>query len=127
MKGFETMNNENENSKMDAELLEEIRQWQEKEKATEDTPDEYRFTNPDPYAKPEPLPEERRNRNFWFGEDGHIHVKNLSAFWLPELTMQREIGGTVYSVTGSYDGTETLDKKLERILEQNAENGEDIE
>ncbi|HXK77408.1 MAG TPA: hypothetical protein PKY19_02870 [Oscillospiraceae bacterium] len=90
-------------------------------------PDEYRFTNPDPYAEPESLQEERRNRNFWFGEDGHIHVKNLSAFWLPELTMQREIGGTVYSVTGSYEGTETLDKKLERILEQNAENGEDIE
>jgi hypothetical protein len=34
--------------------------------------------------------------------------------------LQREIGGTVYSVTGSYEGTETLDRKLKRIMEQNA-------
>lgn len=32
----------------------------------------------------------------------------------------REIGGTLYSVTGSYEGTETLDRKLKRIMEQNA-------
>ena len=31
-----------------------------------------------------------------------------------------EIGGTEYTVTGSYDGTEPLDKKLMRIMEQNA-------
>ena len=30
--------------------------------------------------------------------------------------MQKEIGGTLYTVTGSYDGTETLDKKMERIM-----------
>lgn len=30
--------------------------------------------------------------------------------------MQKEIGGTLYTVTGSYDGTETLDKKMERII-----------
>lgn len=33
-----------------------------------------------------------------------------------------EIGGTEYTVTGSYDGEETLDKKLKRIMEQNAAN-----
>ena len=43
-------------------------------------------------------------------------MKNISAFWLPELTLQKEIGGTIYSVTGTYDGTETLDKKMERIM-----------
>ena len=43
-------------------------------------------------------------------------MKNLSAFWLPEFTLQKEIGGTVYTVTGSYDGVETLDKKVERIM-----------
>ncbi len=47
---------------------------------------------------------------------GHIRVKNPSAFWLPEFTLQKEIGGTIYSVTGTYDGTETLDKKMERIM-----------
>ena len=30
-----------------------------------------------------------------------------------------EHGGTEYTVTGSYEGTETLDKKLRRIMEQN--------
>ena len=87
---------------------------------------EYRFASPDPYAKVEPLPDERR-RNFWFGEDSRIRVNNLSAFWLPDLTLRKEIGGTVYSVSGTYEGTETLDRKLERILENNLENMEDFE
>lgn len=66
--------------------------------------DEYRFTNPD-----------HKNNNFWFGEDGHIHVKNISAYWIPELTVAEKIGGTIYTVTGSYEGTETFIRKLERI------------
>jgi hypothetical protein len=33
-------------------------------------------------------------------------------------------GGTEYTVTGSYEGTEPLDKKLKRIMEQNAANAE---
>lgn len=65
------------------------------------------FFNPGPTAPPK--------RNFWIGADGHIHVKNISAFWLPEFTLQKEIGGTVYTVTGSYDGTEPLNRKMERI------------
>lgn len=44
-----------------------------------------------------------------------IHVKNLSAYWIPELTVTEEIAGTVYTVTGSYEGTETFVRKLERI------------
>ncbi len=51
----------------------------------------------------------------------HIHVKNFSARWLPQLTLHRKIGGTIYSVTGTYEGTEALDKKLRRILEQSLE------
>ena len=74
----------------------------------QDTPEEYHFSNPGPTDPPK--------RNFWIGEDGHIHVKNLSAFWLPEFTLQKEIGGTVYTVTGSYDGTEPLNRKMERIM-----------
>lgn len=66
-----------------------------------------------PISNPHPWPPDKPKHNVWFDEDGHIRVKNLSAFWLPELTLQKEIGGTVYSVTGSYDGTETLDKKME--------------
>ena len=48
-----------------------------------------------------------------------LHVQNFSANELPEITLSKEIGGTVYTVTGSYDGIELLDKKLERIMEQN--------
>ena len=47
-------------------------------------------------------------------------VKNPSAFWLPDINIVDEHGGTEYTVTGSYEGTETLDKKLKRIMEQNA-------
>ncbi len=41
------------------ELLEKIRQLPDQE----DSPSEYRFTNPDPYAKPEPTPEEQPRRS----------------------------------------------------------------
>ena len=90
------------------------------------TPTEHRFPDFDPYAKAEP-PSDDRQRDFWFGEDSRIRVTNLSAFWLPELALKKEIGGTVYSVSGSYEGTEALDRKLERILENNLENMEDSE
>ena len=89
---------------------------------------EYYFSNPDPYLKPTPLPPDHPKHNFWFDEDGHIRVKNPSAFWLPEFTLQKEIGGTIYSVTGTYDGTETLNKKMERIMaEKFTEKLEDTE
>ncbi|MGM9652231.1 MAG: hypothetical protein ACI3XP_01185 [Eubacteriales bacterium] len=40
--------------------------------------------------------------------------------------MQKEIGGTIYSVTGTYDGTETLNKEMERIMaEKSTEKRED--
>ena len=64
------------------------------------------FSNPDTYAKVD------------------IVVKNPSAFWLPDIKIVDEHGGTEYTVTGSYEGTETLDKKLKRIMEQNAANAE---
>ena len=51
----------------------------------------------------------------WVGADGHIHVKNLSAYWIPQLTITEEISGTVYTVTGSFEGTDSLIRKLERI------------
>lgn len=107
----------------DLELWEEISQW---ENSDHDEPTEYVFSNP--YFKLEPLSPDRSKHNFWFDETGHIRVKNPSAFWLPEFTLQREIGGTIYTITGSYDGTETLDRKMERILtEKFTENTEDDE
>ncbi len=86
----------------------------------QDTPEEYHFSNPGPSDPPK--------RNFWIGEDGHIRVKNFSAFWLPEFTLQKKISGTVYTVTGSYDGTEPLNRKMERIMaEEFTEKMEDTE
>ena len=85
------------------------------------------FSNPDPYAKVEPRPDDAPKRDFTFDEKGNIVVKNPSAFWLPQIEIVDEIGGTEYTVTGSYDGEETLDKKLKRIMEQNAADAVDDE
>ena len=85
---------------------------------------EYYFSNPDPYAKIEPRPDDAPKREFSFDDKGNIVVKNPSAFWLPDIKIVDEHGGTEYTVTGSYEGTETLDKKLKRIKEQNAANAE---
>ena len=52
-------------------------------------------------------------------KNGHIHVKNLSAYWIPELTAAEVIAGTLYTVTGSYEGTESFLHKLERITTKN--------
>ena len=88
---------------------------------------EYYFSNPDPYAKVEPRPDDAPKRECTFDEKGNIVVKNPSAFWLPKVEIVDEIGGTEYTVTGSYDGEETLDKKLKRIMEQNAADAADDE
>ena len=85
------------------------------------------FSNPDPYATVEPRPDDAPKRDFTFDEKGNIVVKNPSAFWLPQIEIVDEIGGTEYTVTGSYDGEETLSSKLKRIMEQNAANAADDE
>ena len=54
-------------------------------------------------------------------EAGHKTLKNLSAYWIPEIRVEREIHGTVYTVTGSFDGNELLERKLARILLKNVE------
>ena len=93
----------------------------------EDTlPSEYRFTDPDPYFKLQPVSPDRQHHNVWFDEDGHLHTKNLSAWWIPDLSIEREIRGTVYTVTGSFDGEECMLRKLERISAKKFTNtGED--
>ena len=64
--------------------------------------------------------EEKENKNYTINENGSIVVKNPSAFWLPDVKIVEEHGGTEYTVTGSYEGMETLDRKLRRIMEQHA-------
>lgn len=77
-------------------------------------PSEYCKPESDPYFK---LPENHKDtkHDIHFDEDGSLHVKNISAWWIPHLSITREIGGTVYSVTGSYEGEEDFLRKLERI------------
>ena len=82
----------------------------------------FAFANADPYAKMEPRPEDAPKRDVSFDEKGNIVVKNPSAYWLPEIKIVDEVGGTEYTVTGSYEGTEPLNKKLKRIMEHNAAN-----
>ena len=78
------------------------------------------FSNSDPYAKVKPRPDDAPKREFSFDDKGNIVVKNPSAYWLPDIKIVDEHGGTEYTVTGSYEGTEPLDKKLKRTTEQNA-------
>lgn len=48
------------------------------------------FSNPDPYAKVEPRPDDAPKRDFTFDEKGNIVVKNPSAFWLPDVKIVDE-------------------------------------
>lgn len=66
----------------------------------------YQFINPDPHAKCAPLPENHIQHRTRFDEEGHIIVKNPSACWFPDLTVQREIDGTIYSVNWTKNSSE---------------------
>ena len=85
----------------------------------------YHFSDPAPYYEGEPAAPGKREIHF--DDLGRICVRNTSACWLPELTLRREIGGTIYSVSGSYVGTGALDEKVLRILSHNLENMEESE
>ena len=91
-----------------------------------DDASENHFIELDPYAKCLSV-SKLQNQNIQISKNGCICVKNPSACWVPELTLHRQIGGTVYTVTGSYLGSEILDKKLLRVMVQNADNMEDSE
>lgn len=108
---------------IDPEFLAEIEEWEQQE---HDEPTGYYFSCTDPYLKPQPLPPDHVRHKSYFNEDGHLCVKNLSAYWIPELTIKEEIGNTLYTVTGSYEGTDPFVHKLERITSKKfAENLED--
>ena len=52
----------------------------------------------------------------YLDKNGRWTVRNPSAFWLPEIPIQEVIHGTIYTVTGSYEGNQPFIKKLERIM-----------
>lgn len=85
-------------------------------------PTEYFFSNP------ASQPPDKPRRKIWFDEEGSLHVRNFSAYWIPELTITEVIHGTTYTVTGSYEGTENFVRKLERITSKKfIENQEESE
>ena len=51
----------------------------------------------------------------------NITTKVLFSEELPALTFRKEIGGTVYTVTASYDGKQALTAKLLEILMKETE------
>ena len=70
------------------------------------------------YLKHEPLDPNRIERDISFDDDRNIHIKNTSAYWIPELTVTEEISGTIYTVTGSYEGEDSFIREsvLERMV-----------
>ena len=105
----------------EAEYLEMIESWEDDEDDGNDSIPELYFSRPDPYANHDPLPDDQRRRNYHIDEQGRIVVRNPSAWWIPEMKILEEIDGTIYMVTGSYEGTEVLDQKLSRIMLHNLE------
>ena len=105
----------------EAEYQEMIESWEDDEDDGNDSIPELYFSRPDAYAKHDPLPDDQRRRNYRIDEQGRIVVKNPSAWWIPEMKIMEEIDGTLYTVTGSYEGTEMLDQKLSRIMLHNLE------
>ena len=93
---------------------EELEQWLdtlEVDEATETAPHTI-----DPYLKREPLSDEQRRSEVVIDENGVRHVKNESAYWIPEITISEKIGNTIYTVTGTYEGETSFVRKLERIM-----------
>ena len=57
-----------------------------------------------------------QSRRLTFDEQRNLVTANLSAYWIPELSVREVIHGTTYTVTGSYEGTTPFVRKLERIM-----------
>ena len=65
------------------------------------------------------MEKEPNNRKVRIDDNGNLVTTNLSAYWIPELTVAEEIHGTVYTVTGSYEGSGSFLRKLERYTARN--------
>ena len=103
----------------EAEYLEMIESWEDDKDDGNDSIPELYFSRPDPYAKRDPLSDGQRRYNYRIDEQGCIVVRNLDAWWIPEMKIIEEIDGTIYTVTGSYEGTEMLDQKITWIMLDN--------
>lgn len=79
------------------------------------------------YCKIDCTTENQRNVSYTVDENGALHCWNISAYQIPSISLTEEISGTVYTVTGSFEGSQNMLRKLERITAQNfsAEMGED--
>ena len=55
-------------------------------------------------------------------KNGNIVVKIPFSNELPPITLKREIAGTEYSVSGSYDGKSTLPSKLLNLMVRDGDN-----
>ena len=105
----------------EAEYLEMSESWEDDKDDGNDSIPELYFSRPDPYAEHAMRQDDQRSRNYRVDEQGRIVVRNLDAWWIPEMKIIEEIDGTLYTVTGSYEGTEMLDQKLTRIMLHNLE------
>lgn len=54
------------------------------------------FSNPDPYAKVDPRPDDAPKREFSFDDKGNIVVKNPSAYWLPDMRKENAPEAALY-------------------------------
>jgi len=70
----------------------------------------------DPYFKPQPI---YPHHDCYIDEAGSIIVPNFSAWWIPSVTIREEISGTLYTITSSFEGNESLLQKLKRISAKN--------
>ena len=72
-----------------------------------------------PYFKVKRTSEKQKRRSLSQDEQGTLYIQNISAYQIPELSFREEISGTTYTVTGSFEGTQNLLRKLERITAHN--------
>ena len=81
----------------------------------------------DPYFKIQRTSETTKRSSVYRDENGNLHCWNISAYQIPSISLTEEISGTIYTVTGSFEGSQNMLRKLERITAQNfpVEMGED--
>ena len=81
----------------------------------------------DPYLKIQRTSKTPKRSSVYRDENGNLHCWNISAYQIPSISLTEEISGTIYTVTGSVEGSQNMLRKQERITAQNfsTERGED--
>ena len=92
--------------------LEWLRGWFEEDP-------QYTPATVDPYFKIERTSESPKRSSVYRDKNGNLHCWNISAYQIPSISLTEEISGTVYTVTGSFEGSQNMLQKLERITAQN--------